>query len=265
MGRNKRNLNWKLIIFVIGVMVVLVVPHTPVMAADNTTTSTVTSTSTNTSTATSTSTNTSTGTNTSTSTVDHKNQPPPSAKAPSISVVNSDVCTSGVSGGIQTGVIGISAGATINDKNCERIKLARELRNGGMKVASVAILCQDPRVFQAMIMSGTPCPAKGMIGKEAAKFWNTYPELRPDYEEYLRQKKILFDAGYIDEDGNLIPKEKEVEVIEVENEYTEEEVEEAEEFLEEEAIRHTIEFEIPIVESHYSNGSRLPASSGLDL
>ena len=255
----RKKWTWAFIaLVVIGMLFV-----TTVHGADNTTTSTVTSTSTNTSTATSTSNNTSTGT--STSTVNHENQPPPSAKAPSISVVNSDVCVTGISGGVQTGLIGISAGTTIKDANCERIKLARELRNAGMKVASVAILCQDARVFQAMIMSGTPCPAKGMIGKEAAAYWNAYPELRPDHQEYLRKVQILIDAGYLDKDGNLIVEEEVVEEVIVEEEYSEEEVAEAEEFLEEESVTYTRTHEIPIVESHFDNSSRLPNTSGLDL
>ncbi len=159
-------------------------------AADNTTTSTVTSTS--------------------KSVVEHANQAPPGARAPSISVSNSDVCVSGVSGGAQTSLVGLSFGATLIDVNCERIKLSRELRKSGMKVASVALLCQDPRVFQAMIMSGTPCPAKGQIGKEAAKFWNSYPELRPDFKEYLNNKRILIEAGYINEDGSLVTEVEDV-------------------------------------------------------
>jgi len=77
-----------------------------------------------------------------------------------------------------------------------------------MKVASVALLCQDPRVFQAMIQSGTPCPAKGKIGKEAAGYWNSYPELRPDFIEYRANLQILIDAGYINEDGSLVTEEQ---------------------------------------------------------
>lgn len=165
-------------------------------AVDNTNTNTTTNTSTNTSTVTSQS--------NANSTVSHKDQPVGGARAPSISVSNSDVCVSGVSGGAQTSMVGLSFGTTVIDKNCERIKLSRELRKGGMKVASIALLCQDSRVFQAMIMSGTPCPAKGKIGLQAAKFWNTYPELRPDYQEYLDNKQILIDAGYINEDGSLV-------------------------------------------------------------
>ena len=162
-------------------------------AVDNTYTTTTTSNSTV----------NSSSNNTSASTVDHKNQPVGGAKAPSISVSNSDVCVSGVSGGIQSNVIGLSFGNTVIDANCERLKLSRELRKGGMKVASIALLCQDPRVFQAMIMSGTPCPAKGKIGSEAAGYWNAYPELRPDFQEYVANKQILIDAGYLNKDGTL--------------------------------------------------------------
>lgn len=167
-----------------------------VLAVDNTNTTTNTSTVTSTSTVNS---NAQTS-----STVSHKDQPVGGARAPSVSVSNSDVCVSGVSGGMQSNVIGISFGSTVTDKNCERIKLSRELRKGGMKVASVALLCQDARVFEAMIMSGTPCPAKGKIGSEAASYWNSYPELRPDFQKYKKNLQVLIDAGYINKDGTLV-------------------------------------------------------------
>lgn len=167
-----------------------------VLAVDNTYTTTTTSTSS--------STVNSTSNTTSNSTVSHKDQPVGGARAPSMSVTNSDVCVSAVSGGAQSNVIGLSFGSTVVDENCERLKLSRELRKSGMKVASVAILCQDPRVFEAMINSGTPCPAKGQIGDDAKVFWNTYPELRPDYKEYQQNLQTLIDAGYLDKNGNLI-------------------------------------------------------------
>lgn len=160
---------------------------------------------------TTTTTNQSTSQNTtnSNSTISYKDQPVQRSNAPTISVTNSDVCVSAVSGGAQTNVLGISMGVTVTDENCERIKLARELRSGGMKVASVAIMCQDARVFQAMIDSNTPCPFKGLIGDQAKQMWNKYPELRPDYQDYLAKKQILIDAGYMDEDGNMIEKKDE--------------------------------------------------------
>ena len=120
------------------------------------------------------------------------------------------MCVSGVSGGAQGNAIGVSFGTTVTDPNCERIKLARELRNGNMKVASVALLCQDPRVFRAMFQSATPCPFRGLIGDEASAMWNKYPELRPDYEMYIKDKQILIDAGYMDKNGNMIEKKDEI-------------------------------------------------------
>ena len=165
---------------------------TTVYAADTTIDTTTTSTSTNTS------------TTNSNSVVSYKDQPVQRASAPTISVNNNDVCVSAISGGVQGTVIGLSMGSTITDMNCERIKLARELRAGGMKVASIAIMCQDPRVFQAMIDSNTPCPFKGLIGEQAKQMWNKYPELRPDFDDYKAKKQILIDAGYMDAAGNML-------------------------------------------------------------
>ena len=92
---------------------------------------------------------------------------PPTASAPSYNSMTQDVCAVGISAGIQTFGIGISGGKHSVDKNCERLKLARILNDFGMKVAAVAILCQDERVFESMIQAGTPCPIDGKIGKEA--------------------------------------------------------------------------------------------------
>lgn len=41
----------------------------------------------------------------------------------------------------------------------------------GMKVAAVATLCQDERVFAAMLAAGTPCPVDGKIGEQAKSEW----------------------------------------------------------------------------------------------
>jgi len=96
---------------------------------------------------------------------------PPTASAPSIVINNSDVCRSAFSAAGQTGFLGFATGITVEDENCERIKLARSLYGMGMKVAAVSMLCQDHRVFDAMIMAGTPCPYKGKIGADAQKAW----------------------------------------------------------------------------------------------
>ena len=79
--------------------------------------------------------------------------PPPSAIAPSINATNSDLCTVGVSGAVQTQIFGLSSGKTTIDINCEKLKNARQLYNMGMKVAAVSVMCQDERVFEAMMLS----------------------------------------------------------------------------------------------------------------
>ena len=82
-------------------------------------------------------------------------------------------------GAIQTQILGFSAGTTVVDKNCERIKLSRSLYDMGMKVAAVSMMCQDKRVWDAMRMAGTPCPYEGMIGEDAAEAWKNNPNRAP--------------------------------------------------------------------------------------
>tara|TARA_R100000808_G_scaffold607_1_gene3100 strand:- start:564 stop:1334 length:771 start_codon:yes stop_codon:yes gene_type:complete len=136
-------------------------------------------------------TNTTTSTTTNTTTSHGADVPPPSANSPSYSSMSQDVCSMGVSGSVSTGVFGLSGGKHVVDENCERIKLAKVLQDFGMKVASVAVLCQDKRVFQAMEAAGTPCPYQGKIGSEAAEMWKKYVELRPDYKEHLEKQKVI--------------------------------------------------------------------------
>ena len=114
---------------------------------------------------------------------------PPSAAAPSYNSMTQDVCAVGASAGIQTFGVGVSAGKHFIDKNCDRLKLAIILNDFGMKVAAVAILCQDERVFESMIQAGTPCPIDGKIGKEAKKLWAKYDHERPDYDTYVKRMK----------------------------------------------------------------------------
>ena len=114
---------------------------------------------------------------------------PPTAGAPSYNSMTQDVCAVGASMGIQTFGVGVSGGKHFIDKNCERLKLARILNDFGMKVAAVAILCQDERVFESMIQAGTPCPIDGKIGKNALVLWNKYQFERPDYNAYVKRMK----------------------------------------------------------------------------
>jgi hypothetical protein len=98
--------------------------------------------------------------------------PPPTAVAPAVTTINNDVCAVVASGAVQTQIFGISMGGTFRDMNCERIKLSKNLYDMGMKVAAVATLCQDERVFAAMLAAGTPCPVDGKIGQQAKAEWD---------------------------------------------------------------------------------------------
>ena len=128
----------------------------------------------------------STTTNTSNSNI---RSAPPTAGAPSYNSMTQDVCAVGASAGLQTFGVGISGGKHFIDKNCERLKLSRILNDFGMKVAAVALLCQDERVFESMLQAGTPCPIDGKIGKQAMKLWQLYDFERPDYKAYVKRMK----------------------------------------------------------------------------
>ena len=107
-------------------------------------------------------------------------QPPPTAIAPAMmSGGNSDLCTTGISGAAQTQIFGMSIGGTQRDENCERLKLSKTLFDMGMKVAAVATMCQDRRVFDAMMTAGTPCPYEGLIGEQAKEAWAKNPDKMP--------------------------------------------------------------------------------------
>jgi len=148
----------------------------------------------------------STTNNDTTNTTNNKSTiPVPSSSAPSMSAYSQDVCAVGRSGGLQLPGVGLSGGGTVRDMNCERMKLSKLLNDYGMKVAAVAILCQDPRVFEAMEQAGTPCPFEGKIGKDAKAQWNKYDIERPDYKTYVDKmdERLEIDERIMKEEGVL--------------------------------------------------------------
>ena len=120
--------------------------------------------------------------------------PPASAITPTINTSNSDLCTFGVAGAIQTQILGISTGTQVTDENCERLKLSKTLYDMGMKVAAVSTLCQDERIFNAMMQAGTPCPFDGMIGQDAKLAWEQNKDQQPSAvkEELDKDDKTFF-------------------------------------------------------------------------
>ena len=120
--------------------------------------------------------------------------PPPSAISPTLNISNTDLCTVGVAGAVQTQILGLSAGTTVRDMNCERLKLSKTLYDMGMKVAAVSTLCQDKRVFDAMMMAGTPCPYDGTIGSEAKEQWKINSKLQPGKKEEEEKSEGMSDG-----------------------------------------------------------------------
>ena len=121
------------------------------------------------------------------------NSTPPTANAPVIANSNSDICKVGVGGSVQNNVLGVATGYVITDEFCERVRTSRALYSYGMKVAAVSLLCQDHRVWTSMKNAGTPCPVDGLIGAEAASYWEENPEKIPEgspyRDDYLQVKK----------------------------------------------------------------------------
>jgi hypothetical protein len=90
----------------------------------------------------------------------------------------------GVGGSVQNNVLGLATGILVDDELCQSLKLSRSLYSMGMKVAAVSVLCQDPRVFDAMTDAGTPCPYNGMIGAEAQQAWLDNADEIPNGSKY---------------------------------------------------------------------------------
>ena len=159
-------------------------------------------------------TNPTTSTTTNTTTSNGSSIPVNSANSPSFSAMSQDVCSMGVSGSLSTLGVGISGGKHYRDLNCERIKLSKVLFDFNMKIGAISLLCQDERVFEAMLMAGTPCPFEGKIGKEALEQWNKYDIERPDYDSYVSK---LESRSIIDEELAEIARQEEAKKIAEEN------------------------------------------------
>ena len=111
-------------------------------------------------------------------TINYRGQPPAAAMAPSISSFSQDNCLVAVSGAVSSTVFGFSGGSYKMDEDCSSRKWATFLANQGLKVAAVAVACQAKEEnWQAMMLSGTPCPIDGLIGDAARNEWiKRYPE-----------------------------------------------------------------------------------------
>ena len=115
----------------------------------------------------------------------------PTANAPSVVVNNSDICKVATSGAIQTNILGLATGVVVDDELCQLLKLSRQLYASGLKVASISLLATDPRVFDSLVMAGTPPPYMGAIGSEALEKWKSNPNMIPEGSTVFDDTDVL--------------------------------------------------------------------------
>ena len=111
-----------------------------------------------------------------------------SAIAPSYMSSGMETCLQGSGGSIQTGLIGITKGSYQADPDCNRRRDSKLLSDLGMKVAAIALMCSDVKVWRSLFISATPCPilvkGKLIVGKRAFLVMKSEPSLHiPDYGE----------------------------------------------------------------------------------
>ena len=131
------------------------------------------------------------------------NSTPPTASAPSVVVNNSDVCKVATSGAIQTNILGLATGVVVDDQLCQLLKLSRQMYAAGLKVAAVSILAQDPRVFDSLVMAGTPPPYMGSIGNEALEKWKSNPQMIPEGSKVFEDSVLEINVKEDVDDGEF--------------------------------------------------------------
>ena len=127
----------------------------------------------------------------------------PTANAPSVVVNNSDICKVATSGAIQTNILGIATGVVVDDELCQLLKLSRQLYASGLKVASVSLLATDPRVFDSLVMAGTPPPYMGAIGSEALEKWKSNPDMVPEGSTVFKDDVLKINVNEDVNDGEF--------------------------------------------------------------
>jgi acid phosphatase family membrane protein YuiD len=107
--------------------------------------------------------------------IEQRGMPVPTAIAPSISAYSQDLCV--VTGAVSGGIISVAGGTAVEDDGCQRRKYAKVLNDLGLKVAAVSVMCEDIKVWNAMELSGSPCPIGGATGVAARSAWyDLHPE-----------------------------------------------------------------------------------------
>ena len=81
----------------------------------------------------------------------------PGAYAPGLTAAP-DTCAVSAAMGVSTPFGGVSLGSAQIDEGCDIRAMTRMLHGMGQPRAALAMLCQSPRVREAMAVAGTPCP-----------------------------------------------------------------------------------------------------------
>jgi len=129
------------------------------------------------------------------------------AVSPSYMSNGSDTCLIGASGGVQVNVLGISGGFYRQDPECNRRRDAKALKDLGMNIAAIAIMCEEKEVWLSMFKSGTPCPisinGKLIVGKAAYYTMKKNPEVFiPNYKENEDYYKLTLQLEKLDEENS---------------------------------------------------------------
>jgi|TARA_B100000085_G_C18475413_1_gene484927 hypothetical protein len=127
-----------------------------------------------------------------------------SAISPSLMSSGNDTCLKSKSGGAQFVMIGISAGQYMQDEKCNRRKDAKTLKELGMSIAAVSLMCQEKEIWTAMFTSGTPCPilvnGKLVVGRAAMMAMRQLPTVFiPDYVKRKPYYDAMLNIGETDE------------------------------------------------------------------
>lgn len=128
--------------------------------------------------------------------------------APSLMSSGNDTCLKSKTGAAQFVMFGLSAGEYIQDEECNRRKDAKTLKEMGMSIAAVSLMCQETSVWMAMFTSGTPCPllvnGKLVVGRAAMLAMKKTPELFiPDYKKNKVFYDLVLNIGTVDNDQEV--------------------------------------------------------------
>lgn len=126
--------------------------------------------------------------------------PVASSISPSLMSSGNDTCLKSQSGGLQLVLLGASAGRYVQDEECNRRKDAKVLKEMGMAIAAVSLMCQDINVWRAMFNANTPCPivsnGKLVVGRAAILALRQNPEVFiPDYLERKKFYNSVLNIG----------------------------------------------------------------------